>query len=294
MRDKIDEMIRERAGWIYRGGPAMRPIRGFLHLLLGYDRSVELAEFYRDKPAHEIMDHVGEMIARKVRIEGLDNIPREGPAVLVSNHPTGIADGIILWSLLREKRPDLFFFANRDVNRIFPQFESMIAPVEWREEKRSHKSNRETLAYAKRAFGEGRLGVIFPSGRIMKRRGLGLQERPWMNSAAMIARKMDLPVVPLRMTARNSALFYLFDLIHPTLRDITLFHEVLNKHRQPFSIRIGDGLQGRHLPADSDAGTDRLFRMVERLRDPVAEDALVMPTRRVLQRFRPAKAALRG
>ena len=75
--------------------------------------------------------------------------------------------------------------------------------------------------------------MLFPSGRLAKRRWWWLNERPWMASGAMMARKFNLPVVPLHITARNSALFYLFDRIHPTLRDITLFHEVLNKTRQP-------------------------------------------------------------
>ena len=50
----------------------------------------------------------------------------------------------------------------------------------------------------------------------------------------------DLPVIPVNIRARNSALFYLFDFIHPTLRDITLFHETLNKHRQPYRITVGE------------------------------------------------------
>ena len=69
----------------------------------------------------------------------------------------------------------------------------------------------------------------FRPGRLAKRRWWSLHERPWMASGAMMARRFNLPVVPLHITARNSALFYLFDRIHPTLRDITLFHEVLNK-----------------------------------------------------------------
>ena len=43
-----------------------------------------------------------------------------------------------------------------------------------------------------------------------------------MASGAMMAKRFNLPMVPLHITARNSALFYLFDRIHPTLRDITL------------------------------------------------------------------------
>lgn len=72
-----------------------------------------------------------------------------------------------------------------------------------------------------------------------------------MPSAAMIARKMDVPVIPINIRARNSALFYLFDLIHPTLRDITLFHETLNKDRQPFRLTIGRPIAPANLPAAS-------------------------------------------
>ena len=73
-----------------------------------------------------------------------------------------------------------------------------------------------------------------------------------MASAAMIARKFDAPIIPLRIRARNSALFYLLDAIHPTLRDVTLFNEVLNKARQSYRITIGAPIQPATLPARSD------------------------------------------
>ena len=58
-------------------------------------------------------------------------------------------------------------------------------------------------------------------------------------------------MVPLHITARNSALFYLFDRIHPTLRDITLFHEVLNKTRQRYRLTLGPAIDPDTLPAGS-------------------------------------------
>ena len=70
----------------------------------------------------------------------------------------------------------------------------------------------------------------------------------------MIARKFDLPVIPVNIRARNSVLFYLFDLMHPTLRDITLFHETLNKGRQPYEITFGPVISPSALPAKSDDG----------------------------------------
>ncbi len=81
-----------------------------------------------------------------------------------------------------------------------------------------------------------------------------------MASAAMIARKFDVPVIPVNIRARNSALFYLFDLLHPTLRDITLFYETLNKDRQPFRITVGEPISPGALPAQSDEAIQVLRR----------------------------------
>lgn len=251
MRETVDELIRERAPWLERAGPSVGITRRLLNLILHYERTVHIGETLAPMPAPDLMQSLSDMISRHVELSGLENLPADGPALLVSNHPTGIADGIVLWGALAKRRPDLFFFANADAIRVMPQLETMIAPVEWRPEKRTHKQNRETLAYAGRAFEAGRLGVLFPSGRLAKRRWWSLHERPWLASGAMLARKFHLPVVPLHITARNSALFYLFDRIHPTLRDITLFHEVLNKARQPYRLTVGKPIDPATLPADS-------------------------------------------
>ena len=260
LQDRLDPLIAERAPWLFENTPWAAPSRAVLTRLLGYARTVALAEYLRDRPADEIMEPMGAMLARDVEVRGLGHIPRHGPALVVANHPTGIGDGIILSHVLRGLRDDAFFYANSDILRVLPQMADVIAPVEWRIEKRSHARTRETMAYTRSALEAGRLGVIFPSGRLAKRRGLNLYERPWMASAAMIARKFDVPVIPVNIRARNSALFYLFDLIHPTLRDITLFYETLNKAHQPFRITVGEPISAAALPAKSEHGIDMLRR----------------------------------
>lgn len=254
MKDRIDPLIEERAPWLFSGGPLTEVSRRAMERLLGYPETLRLAASYADRPTPEIMADIAARIAREVLVSGLAHLPRNGPALIVANHPTGIADGIVLHSLIAPLRPDLFFYANRDILRVLPQMADLIAPVEWRAERRSHGKTRETMDFTRRAIAAGRLGVIFPSGRLARRRGLRLHERPWMASAAMIARKFGLPVVPVNIRARNSALFYLLDLIHPTLRDITLFHEVLNKDRQPYRVTLGRPIPADRLPAGSDEG----------------------------------------
>ncbi|MEM1429609.1 MAG: 1-acyl-sn-glycerol-3-phosphate acyltransferase [Pseudomonadota bacterium] len=258
MRDRIDPLIEERAAWLFRKDLPSRAARRILDRALGYDRTIELGERFREMSTHDIMAALSDLICREVEIEGIKRVPRSGPALIVANHPTGIADGIVLWHALRSRRTDAFVYANSDILRVLPQFDSLIAPVEWRIDKRTHGKTRETMAYTRRAIDAGRLGVIFPSGRLAKRIGLRLHERPWMASAAMIARKFDLDVIPVNIRARNSALFYLFDLIHPSLRDITLFHETLNKGRQPYRVNVGRPIPAAKLSANSAEAIEEL------------------------------------
>jgi putative hemolysin len=289
MREIVDELIYERAPWLRRGGIGVALARRLLNGILHYERTIQISETLRAMPGPALMQSLADMIALHVEIKGLENLPAEGPALVVCNHPTGIADGIVLYGALAQRRPDLFFFANADALRVMPQLESLIAPVEWRPEKRTHKQNRETLAYAHRAFEAGRVAVLFPSGRLAKRRWLSLHERPWLASGAMMARRFNLPVVPLHITARNSAVFYLFDRIHPTLRDITLFHEVLNKTRQPYRLSVGAPIDPATLPADSGAAIEVLRARTLELGGVKPQTLLTAPRYSRPRRLRPAR-----
>ncbi|WP_240558595.1 1-acyl-sn-glycerol-3-phosphate acyltransferase [Paracoccus contaminans] len=284
MQQRLDPLIAERAPWLYSGKPHHTLARAVMMRLLHYPRSIELAAEFRDLPAEEIMRRVSALIVRDIRVTGLENIPATGPALIVANHPTGIADGIVLHAVVSAVRDDLFIYANHDMIRVLPQTEELIAPVEWRMEKRTHAKTRYTMDYTRRALGQGRIGLIFPSGRLAKRRWLTLHERPWMASAAMIARKFAVPVIPLNIRARNSALFYMLDALHPTLRDVTLFNEVLNKAGHTYRITIGAPIDPDTLPARSEDGIEALRRAVLSLPPPGPAAARLSHLREARQR----------
>ncbi|SMO99465.1 Putative hemolysin [Paracoccus laeviglucosivorans] len=283
MQLRLDPLIHERAPWLFSGRWHHNMARRALMWLLRYPQTVELGAEFRDLPMDEIMRRMAQLIVRDLTVEGLEHIPATGPALIVSNHPTGIADGIVLNSVVSAVRDDLFIYANHDIMRVLPQFGSLIAPVEWRTEKRSHAKTRATMDYTREAMERGRIGLIFPSGRLAKRRGLTLHERPWMASAAMIAKKFDVPVIPLNIRARNSSLFYLLDAIHPTVRDVTLFNEVLNKSSQPFRVTIGPAIMPATLPARSEDGIAMMRETVLNLPPPSEAAVKLSQIRRLSQ-----------
>lgn len=292
MEARLQPLIAERAPWLFSGKRHHALARHMLMQLLGYPRTLDLAAEYRDLPTDEVLRRISGLIVRDIRIEGMENIPATGPALIVANHPTGIADGIILHAVVSAVRDDLFIYANHDMVRVLPQLGELIAPVEWRLEKRSHAKTRATMDYTRHALERGRIGLIFPSGRLAKRHGLTLHERPWMASAAMIARKFEAPVIPLRIRARNSALFYLLDALHPTLRDITLFHEVLNKAGHTYGITIGPSIDPATLPAKSEDGIQMLRETVLALPEPGAGAARISQLSGMRQRRRRLRVAV--
>jgi hypothetical protein len=45
---------------------------------------------------------------------------------VVCNHPTGIADGVAVYDVLKAVRPDLCFYANSDAHRVSPRLGEVL------------------------------------------------------------------------------------------------------------------------------------------------------------------------
>ena len=117
---------------------------------------------------------------------------------------------------------------------------------------------------------EGAL-VIFPAGRLARRGKDGVIADPaWAPSALSVARKYDATVVPLHLAGPRSDLFHFFDGVSGELRDITLFHELLNKRGKAFQLIVGPPIPPRSLPADPVEATAAMKTYVEQVmpRDP--------------------------
>lgn len=253
----VDQLIAERGGKLVSHPlwPAMRPI---LYAALHYEAAVRLADTIARLSAEDAFRHLSELLKLDVSASGLDRIPRTGGFLMVANHPTGIADGVAVYDLLKNVRPDMTFFANRDAIRVNPRFRDMIIPVEWRDTHKSREKTRETLELTNQAVEAAKATILFPSGRIAYWNEDRLTERPWKSSAVSFARRYGLPVVPVHVSARNSGLFYWLSKQSTELRDMTVFHELLNKKGRPFRFVIGKPITPDRLEGDSSAVTKAL------------------------------------
>ncbi len=261
----VEKLIAERAPRLMARPRLFRAVRPWLYRVLAYDDAVSLADTIRPLTGHQAFQHVSHHINPHIKTVGLSNLPRTGACVIIANHPTGLADGLAVFQAIRERRPDHLFLANADALRVIPKGEDIIIPVEWVKEKRSHAKARDTLVAVKKALQDGRCVVIFPSGALALLTWRGLIDRPWESSAAMLARKYTAPIIPLRIKARNSTLYYLFSKLSSELRDITLFHELLNKKNQMFKLTFGDVIPPESLPKNADEAISNIRCIVENI-----------------------------
>ncbi len=266
-RHVVDQLIEERAGGLMSNPQVWRLVKAVFYPVLGYSRAVEIADTLAPMGGREALDWSSEFLAMRVDVSGMESVPESGPCVITANHPGGIADGIALHQVLRERRPDAVYFANRDAIRVCAGLADHVIPVEWREGHRSRDKTRETLKQAVAAFKDGRCVVVFPAGRMSAWdwRERRLVEQPWMPTAVGLARKFHAPVIPLGVRQRMSLMFYGLGQISEELKHMTVFHELLAKQGARYRLRFGERLPPEALPGDDAAATEALRRESERL-----------------------------
>lgn len=186
----------------------------------------------------------------------LDRIPREGPIVVVANHPFGGIEGIILCALLNAVRRDVKLMANFLLEKL-PAFRDSFIFVDPFGGEAAARANLKGLKDSIQWLRGGHALGIFPAGEVSHidlRRG-GVADTTWAPSVARLIRRTESPVLPVFFQGSNGLLFNLLGLVHPRLRTALLPHEVVNKRNQEIHIRIGNVIP---------------FKKVERLSDDQA------------------------
>lgn len=170
----------------------------------------------------------------------LANIPKEGPVILVSNHPFGGIEGVVLLDILRRARPDFKVMANYFLDAI-PEMRKDFIFVNPFGSSAAAKQNIRPLLECVRWLKEGHILGVFPSGEVSSidlRRRL-VRDPPWSETIAALARKAGATVVPMHFCGRNPALFQLAGLVHPRLRTVLLPRMTARQRRRTITAYIG-------------------------------------------------------
>ncbi|MEJ2131911.1 MAG: lysophospholipid acyltransferase family protein, partial [Gammaproteobacteria bacterium] len=153
-------------------------------------------------------------------------IPREGPVIVMSNHPFGGIDGIILPRMLLNHRHDVRIMANFFLENI-PELKPLLLSVDPFGGNSAMQRNVTPTRRTIRWLRDGHALAVFPSGEVshLNLRSRSVVDPMWQPSLARIARLSRASVVPVYFDGRNSALFQAMGLVHPRLRTLMLPRE---------------------------------------------------------------------
>jgi putative hemolysin len=224
------------------GGRAM--IR-FMENTTGRMRLIKRASGYEDDVAagRDFWAVMVERYGLSLEIAGgaLANIPKDGPLILIANHPYGILDGMMMGHILSQTRGDFRILANsvfrkaEDLNRI-------LLPISFDQTKDAVRQNIETRKNALSYLDRGGAIGIFPGGTVSTaERPFGKPMDPgWRGFTARMVAKSNATVVPVFFDGHTSRLFQIASHMHSTLRLGLLIKEFKKRVDTPVRVVIGD------------------------------------------------------
>ena len=221
--------------------PVGYPISWLFKNISGINKLNDLYKNGLGKSSADFLQYLLDDLDVKYELHDVDlnRIPKEGPFIVVSNHPLGALDGILMMHIIGKIRPDFKVMGNFLLHRIQPLEPMVIAvnPFETRKEVYNSSSGmREAIRHVRDG---GCLG-IFPAGEVSAKDEEGnVADREWQESAIKLIKKMNVPVIPMYFRARNSPLFYRMAALSPNLQTAMLPSEMVRPRVKPIQIRIG-------------------------------------------------------
>jgi putative hemolysin len=174
-------------------------------------------------------------------LDQLENIPKDGPVVVVANHPHGMVDGMIFADLIGRVRQDYRILTRSVLTGLDEAATSFMIPVPFPHDPDAQRKMVEMRSNAMSHLNDGGVVALFPSGVVMSSDtwfGPAI-EQEWSVFTAKMIRKSGATVVPIFYPGSNSRWYQIANKISPILRQGLLLHEIVKSCNRPMAPVIG-------------------------------------------------------
>ena len=138
----------------------------------------------------------------KLDIQGLENIPKEGGAIITLNHPLGGMDAMALITELYPYRQDFKFIVN-DLLLHLENLREMFVGVN------KHGANaKEQLEEVDELYASDQLVLVFPAGLVSRRKKGKVEDLEWKKTFITRAKKYEKDVIPCWIDGELTKFFY--------------------------------------------------------------------------------------
>jgi putative hemolysin len=184
----------------------------------------------------------------------LRRLPASGRLLIVANHPSGALDALALLDAVSQVRRDVKIIANDLLTALQP-LSGVLLPIKIL----GGKPSADSLRAVDAALEQEQCVIVFPAGEVARLGLRGVTDGRWRRGFLRFARATDTPVLPVRIEARNSALFYGASAIFKPAGTALLAREMFARRARRIALHIGHPFQ---LPAVGQPG--ELLRQVRR------------------------------
>lgn len=155
-----------------------------------------------DKNSMNFTRAIAEVFEVKVTISGLENIPKTGGVIAVSNHPLGGLDAMALVPQIEPIRSDVKYIVN-DILLSVEALRDIFVGIN------KHGSlARESLRNIEDVFASEQLVMLFPSGLVSRKMNGKIIDLPWQKTFVTKARQYNHPIIPIHTSGSLSPFFY--------------------------------------------------------------------------------------
>lgn len=167
-------------------------------------------------------------------------IPPTGPLVVVSNHPSGLVDGMILAEMVNRVRSD-FKILTRSLLTGIPEVEMFMIPVPFPHEDNARELGLQMRDETMKHLRAGGVIILFPAGKVAMSEGWWgpAVEAEWNVFTHKIVKSSGATILPIYFPGQNSRAFLIANKISDTLRQGLLLHEIKRCLFKPIRPVIG-------------------------------------------------------
>ena len=168
-------------------------------------------------------------------------IPKDGPVIVVANHPHGLVDGMVLAELIGRVRTD-YKILTRSLLTGVPEIEEFMIPVPFPHEEDSREQSIEMRNRAMKHLKQGGVIALFPSGSVASSDTMfgPAIERSWNPFTANLIKRSGATVVPIHFPGQNSRYYQIANQVSATLRQGLLINEVIHACGKPQKPTVGN------------------------------------------------------
>jgi len=194
----------------------------------------------------------------------LSRIPREGPVLMIANHPFGLLDGLALCDIAHRTRGRFRILLHMGLLSD-PRLEPFMLPVDMTKDDSARDTNRQTVKRAFEELEQGGTLLIFPAGGIATRTKVGRppEDLQWHPMVGRLFRAQHPAVVPVHFRGRNSELFQTVSIFSMTLRASVLMRELRRMRGRTLEVEIGHPITWSEEPWDALSNEDVTLRLRE-------------------------------